>query len=110
MDVLQELKHVLCTVPEIVELVGGADAEQSFPVKELDRNQEAKAILVSIFSQILLSSKDEICEIISRLKWRLNLEKKVLQIIYLCPIIFFSVFASTRIPHQFLNSLKFFLF
>ncbi|KAJ4709919.1 Mannose-6-phosphate isomerase [Melia azedarach] len=77
---LKELKHVLCTVPEIVELVGGADAEQSFPVKELDRNQEAKAILVSIFSQILLSSKDEICEIISRLKWRLNLEKKKRQL------------------------------
>lgn len=68
---------MLCTVPEIVDLVGGADAEQCFPVNEFGRSQEVKAIVESIFSQILLSSRDEICEIVSRLKWRLNLEKKV---------------------------------
>lgn len=68
---------MLCTVPEIVDLVGGIDAEQCFPVNEFGRSQEVKAIVESIFSQILLSSKEEICEIISRLKWRLNLEKKV---------------------------------
>lgn len=68
---------MLCTVPEIVDLVGGADAEQCFPVSEFGRSQEVKAIVESIFSQILLSSRDEICEIVSRLKWRLNLEKKV---------------------------------
>ncbi|KAK9223225.1 hypothetical protein WN944_011667 [Citrus x changshan-huyou] len=77
---LKELRNVLCTVPEIVDLVGGADAEQCFPVNEFGRSQEVKAIVESIFSQILLSSKDEICEIISRLKWRLNLEKKKRQL------------------------------
>ncbi|KAL9456765.1 hypothetical protein AB3S75_005902 [Citrus x aurantiifolia] len=77
---LKELRNVLCTVPEIVDLVGGADAEQCFPVSEFGRSQEVKAIVESIFSQILLSSRDEICEIVSRLKWRLNLEKKKRQL------------------------------
>ncbi|GAY47557.1 hypothetical protein CUMW_105320 [Citrus unshiu] len=80
MVILQELRNVLCTVPEIVDLVGGADAEQCFPVSEFGRSQEVKAIVESIFSQILLSSRDEICEIVSRLKWRLNLEKKKRQL------------------------------
>lgn len=74
---LQDLRNVLCTVPEIIELVGGADAEQSLPVNEMDRNHELEAVLESIFSQILLSSKDKICQSLSKLKWRLNLEKKV---------------------------------
>ncbi|KAL9453262.1 hypothetical protein AB3S75_008960 [Citrus x aurantiifolia] len=77
---LKELRNVLCTVPEIVDLVGGVDAEQCFPVSEFGRSQEVKAIVESIFSQILLSSRDEICEIVSRLKWRLNLEKKKRQL------------------------------
>ncbi|KAH9746784.1 Mannose-6-phosphate isomerase 1 [Citrus sinensis] len=53
---LKELRNVLCTVPEIVDLVGGADAEQCFPVNEFGRSQEVKAIVESIFSQILLST------------------------------------------------------
>ncbi|KAK2633705.1 hypothetical protein Ddye_032576 [Dipteronia dyeriana] len=58
---LQELKNVLCTIPEIVELVGGADASRIL-VCEPD-SQEVKAGLQSIFSQILLSSKDKIGEL-----------------------------------------------
>ncbi|XP_031248215.1 mannose-6-phosphate isomerase 1-like isoform X2 [Pistacia vera] len=77
---LKDLRNVLFTVPEIIELVGGADAEQWLPVNEMDKNHELEAVLESIFSQILLSSKDKICQSLSKLKWRLNLEKKKRQL------------------------------
>ncbi|EEF35365.1 mannose-6-phosphate isomerase, putative [Ricinus communis] len=71
---VKELKNMLCTFPEIVELVGDSNVKQFLHMNEQDRDDKGKTFLQSIFSQIVLSSSDEICELISNMKRRLHLE------------------------------------
>ncbi|KAF8399107.1 hypothetical protein HHK36_014973 [Tetracentron sinense] len=74
---LEELKAVLHSVPEIVELVGSVDTDQVFHVNEQDRKDKIRAILQSIFTQLMSASKDAISNMVSKMKSRLNIENKV---------------------------------
>ncbi|KAJ9140756.1 hypothetical protein P3X46_031364 [Hevea brasiliensis] len=71
---VKELMDVLCSVPEIVELIGSGNAKQFLLVNEQDRDKNAKAVLQSIFSQLVLASRDKIGAMISNIKSRLLLE------------------------------------
>uniref|UniRef100_F6HFN4 mannose-6-phosphate isomerase n=1 Tax=Vitis vinifera TaxID=29760 RepID=F6HFN4_VITVI len=75
---LKELKDVLCGVPEIVELIGKADAEQVLRANEHVGEEKVKAVLEFIFTQLMSSNKDTISELIFKIKPRLNMEKEVL--------------------------------
>ncbi|XP_050374427.1 mannose-6-phosphate isomerase 1-like [Argentina anserina] len=77
---LKELKEMLRTVPEIAELVGVVDAEKILLVGERHENGKVNTDLEAMFSRLMLSSKETISKIISRLKRRLNLEKKKRQL------------------------------
>ncbi|PQQ01036.1 mannose-6-phosphate isomerase 1 [Prunus yedoensis var. nudiflora] len=77
---VKELKDMLSSVPEIAELVGVRDAERILLVNEQHENGKSKTDLESIFSRVMLLSKDTISEMISKLKRRLNLEKKKRQL------------------------------
>ncbi|PQQ04519.1 glutamine--tRNA ligase isoform X2 [Prunus yedoensis var. nudiflora] len=77
---VKELKDMLSSVPEIAELVGVGDAERILLVNEQHENGKSKTDLESIFSRVMLLSKDTISEMISKLKRRLNLEKKKRQL------------------------------
>ncbi|KAF6168364.1 hypothetical protein GIB67_018204 [Kingdonia uniflora] len=50
---MEELKDVICSVPEVTELVGNAYADQVLHVKEQDGKEEVKAVLQSIFTQLM---------------------------------------------------------
>lgn len=68
---------MLSSVPEIAELVGLGDAERILLASEQHENGKAKTDLESIFTRLMLLSKDTIAEMVSKLKRRLSLEKKV---------------------------------
>lgn len=68
---------MLRTVPEIAELVGVADAEKILLVGERHENGKVNTDLEAMFSRLMLSSKETISKMISKLKRRLNQEKKV---------------------------------
>ncbi|KAF9593845.1 hypothetical protein IFM89_025630 [Coptis chinensis] len=77
---LQELKDVLCSVPEIVELVGNVDADQVIHLDEHAVVERVKTVLRSIFTQLMSAEKDTVYEVVSKLKGRLTMEKKVRQL------------------------------
>lgn len=68
---------MLCGVPEIVELIGKADAEQVLRGNEHVGEEKVKAVLEFIFTQLMPSNKDTISELIFKIKPRLNMEKEV---------------------------------
>ncbi|XP_062150591.1 mannose-6-phosphate isomerase 1-like isoform X3 [Alnus glutinosa] len=77
---LEELKGVLLNVPEIVELVGSADANQILHLDEQDGEEKAKSVLRSAFTQLMLASKETITEAVSKIKSRLHMESQVRQL------------------------------
>ncbi|KAK9105775.1 hypothetical protein Scep_022619 [Stephania cephalantha] len=74
---LQELKRVIHSVPEIVELVGQAYADQVLNASEQDGVEKLKAVLKSIFSELMLASEDAVHETVIRMTSRLIKENKV---------------------------------
>lgn len=76
---VQELKGVLHHVPEIVELVGTADAEQYLSINEEDESGKAKSILQSIFTKLMSAKKDQVAEVVSKLKSRLEVQSQVIE-------------------------------
>ncbi|KAM7270452.1 hypothetical protein ACFE04_029666 [Oxalis oulophora] len=77
----KELKDVLLTVPEIVDLMREAGKEKCLVFSKQNGNEEeAGSILQSIFSQVMLSSKNTISRMVSKMKTRLNLESKKRQL------------------------------
>lgn len=77
--IMQELKEVLRHVPEIVELVGTADAEQFLSLNEEGESGKAKSILQSIFTQLMSAKKDRVAEVVLKLKSRLELQSQVIR-------------------------------
>ncbi|KAL6007511.1 hypothetical protein ACLOJK_033009 [Asimina triloba] len=73
----EELKGVIIDVPEIVELVGPAIAEQVLNFNEEDGEEKAKAVLQLIFTHLMTANKDAVFETVSKLKTRLNAENKI---------------------------------
>ncbi|KAF5205502.1 Mannose-6-phosphate isomerase [Thalictrum thalictroides] len=64
---LQEFKDVFSSVPEIAELVGNVDAEQTVDLR-------------LIFTKLMSADKDAVVEMVNKMKTRLTLEKKVRQL------------------------------
>ena len=73
----QELKGVLCNVPEIVELVGSGYANQILHINEQDGEEKVKSVLRSIFTQLMSASKEMITKVLSNVKSRLQIESQV---------------------------------
>ncbi|XP_030940362.1 mannose-6-phosphate isomerase 1-like [Quercus lobata] len=74
---LEELKGVLCYVPEIIDMVGSAYANQILHVNEQDGEEKVKYILRSIFTKLMLASKEMIMKVLSNIKSRLQIESQV---------------------------------
>ncbi|CAK9150695.1 unnamed protein product [Ilex paraguariensis] len=77
---LEELKGVLQKVPEIIEVVGSAYADQLLHDNEKDMEEKAKQHLQSMFTELMSASNDVISEALSKLRSRLNMETKVRQL------------------------------
>lgn len=77
---LQELKGVFLNVPEIVELVGSANANQILNLDEQKGEEKAKSVLQSTFTQLMLANKETVAEVISKIKSRLQSESQVRQL------------------------------
>lgn len=73
----QELRGVLHNVPEIVELVGSADTNQVLNMNEEEEEEKVKSVLRSIFTQLMLASKEMTSKVISKLESRLHMESQV---------------------------------
>ncbi|KAL0350320.1 UNVERIFIED_CONTAM: Mannose-6-phosphate isomerase 2 [Sesamum radiatum] len=74
---LEELKTVVHSVPEIIEVVGSSCAEQVLHVNEEDGETKLKEVLQSLFTKLMSVSKAVISEVISKLISRLNLKREV---------------------------------
>lgn len=74
---LEELKVIVQTVPEIVEVVGNALAELVLDLNEDDEEEKGKLVLRKLFTEIMSASKDVITEVLAKLISRLNIKNKV---------------------------------
>ncbi|CAI9766924.1 unnamed protein product [Fraxinus pennsylvanica] len=74
---LEELKLVVHNVPEIVEVVGNACADQVLHISKLDGEEKSKEVLRSIFTELMLAKKAVVSEAISKLITRLNIKREV---------------------------------
>ncbi|KAJ4960447.1 hypothetical protein NE237_020357 [Protea cynaroides] len=74
---IQELKDVLHDVPEIIDLVGNAEANEVLHINEQYGEKRVKTILRSIFTHLMTASEDAISEAVSKMKRRMNMETKV---------------------------------
>lgn len=68
---------MLHTVPEVVELVGTAGASLVLEISDQDDEGEVKAVLQQVFTQLMSASKEEVTEVVNRLKSRLHKESQV---------------------------------
>lgn len=73
---MEELKQVLCDVPEIAELVGSTDVEKFIKLGEQEV-EKAKCLLQSIFTKLMSASADIVALAVSQIKSRLELESRV---------------------------------
>ncbi|KAG8384090.1 hypothetical protein BUALT_Bualt04G0081900 [Buddleja alternifolia] len=74
---LEELKTVVHSVPEIIEVVGSERAKQVLRLTEEDGDKDMKVVLKSLFTELISVSKDVISEVISKLISRLNIKREV---------------------------------
>ncbi|KAF5748013.1 mannose-6-phosphate isomerase 1 [Tripterygium wilfordii] len=76
---LEELKVVLHNVPEIVKLVGNADANQLLHMNKQD-GEKVKNVLRSAFTQLMSADKEMTTKAISKMKIRLHRESQLRQL------------------------------
>ncbi|XWS75472.1 hypothetical protein CRYUN_Cryun01aG0091500 [Craigia yunnanensis] len=74
---LEELKGVIEDVPEIVELVGTASANQVLDIDERDGAETVKSAVRSVFTHLMSASKEMTTKAISKLKSRLHIESQL---------------------------------
>ncbi|GKV16793.1 hypothetical protein SLEP1_g27383 [Rubroshorea leprosula] len=74
---LEELKDVFHDVPEIVELIGTAEANRVINIHKQDGEEKVKSVLRSTFTQLMSANEEMTAKAISKLKSRLQLESKV---------------------------------
>ncbi|KAL7101729.1 hypothetical protein ACP275_08G073000 [Erythranthe tilingii] len=74
---LEELKSVIQTVPEIVEMVGSSCADQVLQITENDGEKKLKEVFKSLFTDLISVSNSVISEIIPKLIRRLNSKREV---------------------------------
>lgn len=68
---------IVQTVPEIVELVGTARAEQVLELNEDDGKEKGKLVLQSLFTELMSANKDVVAEVIAKLISRLHVKNQV---------------------------------
>ena len=64
---IQELKDIMRTVPEIEGLVGHEDAGKIMSLKECDGGNKVKCSLQSAFAKLMTASTDMVSEAIAQL-------------------------------------------
>lgn len=74
---LEELKDVLQNVPEIAEVVGSVYANQVLDFNCKAGEEKLKAVLQSIFTQLMSASNDVISKALSKLKSRLSMVRQL---------------------------------
>ncbi|KAK4361521.1 hypothetical protein RND71_020473 [Anisodus tanguticus] len=74
---LEELKVIVRTTPEIVEVIGNAKAAQVLNLNEDDGKEEVKLLLRSVFTDIMTVRKDVTTEVLAKLISRLNVDNQV---------------------------------
>ncbi|KAL9158467.1 hypothetical protein ABFS82_08G070900 [Erythranthe guttata] len=74
---LEELKSVIQSVPEIVEIVGSSRADQVLQITENDGEKKLKEVFKSLFTDLISVSNSVISEIIPKLIRRLNSKREV---------------------------------
>ncbi|CAN4079964.1 unnamed protein product [Withania somnifera] len=74
---LEELKVIVQTVPEIVEVVGTALAERVLNLNKDDEEEKVKLVLRKLFTEMMSASKDLITEVLAKLISRLNIKNEV---------------------------------
>ncbi|KAL4179085.1 hypothetical protein AMTRI_Chr13g118320 [Amborella trichopoda] len=72
----EELKGVLSSVPEILDLVGDEAALQLLNIEEGDGEETVKATLQSIFTKLMSADNVVVSEAVSKMKSRLEMEVK----------------------------------
>ncbi|KAL8044804.1 hypothetical protein ABFX02_08G070100 [Erythranthe guttata] len=75
---LEELKSVIQSVPEIVEIVGSSRADQVLQITENDGEKKLKEVFKSLFTDLISVSNSVISEIIPKLIRRLNSKREKL--------------------------------
>ncbi|XP_028804474.1 mannose-6-phosphate isomerase 2-like [Neltuma alba] len=74
---LEELKVVIRTVPEVMELVGFGDALPIFGLTDQDNEETIKRELAAVFTRLMFADKKEVTESVGRLISRLIKESQV---------------------------------
>lgn len=73
----KELKNVVQNVPEIIEVVGSACADQVLNIDKKDGDEKLKEVLQSLFTELMTAGKDVISEAVSKIGNRLNIQREV---------------------------------
>ncbi|KAG5002436.1 hypothetical protein JHK87_023508 [Glycine soja] len=77
---LKELKGVLHTVPEIVELVGATNTNLVLQTNDQDGEEKVKPVLQAVFTDLMSACKDRVTDAVNRLKSCLLKESEVRQL------------------------------
>ncbi|KAG4926150.1 hypothetical protein GYH30_051504 [Glycine max] len=77
---LKELKGVLHTVPEIVELVGATNTNLVLQTNDQDGEEKVKPVLQAVFTDLMSASKDRVTDAVNRLKSCLLKKSEVRQL------------------------------
>ncbi|CAN0926014.1 Mannose-6-phosphate isomerase 2, partial [Linum grandiflorum] len=76
----EELKDVLCNIPEITELIDSKDTNQLLEINHKVEGEKVKSILRSIFTQLMSASKEMTTKAVCKLKIRLQMQSQVQQL------------------------------
>lgn len=68
---------MLHTVPEVVELVGAANADLVFQTSDQDGEEKIKPVLQAVFTHLMSASQEIVTDAVNRLKSRLHKENEV---------------------------------
>ncbi|CAJ1844113.1 unnamed protein product [Sphenostylis stenocarpa] len=77
---LKELKGVLHSVPEIVELIGATNTNLVLQTSDKDDEEKVKPVLRAVFTHLMSASKERVTDAVNRLTSRLLKENKVRQL------------------------------
>ncbi|RDX98733.1 Mannose-6-phosphate isomerase 1 [Mucuna pruriens] len=77
---LKELKGVLHTISEIVELVGATNANLVLQTDDQDGEEKVKPVLQAVFTDLMSANKERVSDAVNKLKSRLLKESEVRQL------------------------------
>lgn len=68
---------MLANVPEIEELIGSEEAKKVSGITDQDEEEKVTSSLRSVFTHLMLASKERITTVITKMKDRLHIESQV---------------------------------